>query len=189
MAGNDDPTIHGNRVRGLMRSRPEAVAQKFLWKARNPARGCALVLAERALRPSEFARPRSRRVAGIEVGRRFLLALFRHHRGARAALFTAPAQTLLRDVVLARPAVFPSLTDESLLANGLSHSLRPCELRRCACRRYVGTRAHSYPAWAAADRASDGEVTGFGVRRLYGAIPSIDILQCRVPPSPLRYAT
>src|SRR6516165_1682106 len=88
---------------------------------------------------------RSRRVTGIEVGRSFLFALFRHHRGARAALLTAPAQTLLRDVVFARPAIFPSLTDESLLANGLSHSLRPCELRRCACRRYIGTCAAFIP--------------------------------------------
>ena len=72
-----------------------------------------------------WARPRSRRVAGIEVGRSFLFALFRHHRGARAALLTAPAEPLLRDVVLARPAIFPSLTDEGLLANGLSHSHRP----------------------------------------------------------------
>ena len=71
------------------------------------------------------ARPRSSRVAGIDVGRSFLFALFRHHRGARAALLAAPAQTLLRDVVLARPAIFPSLTYEGLLANGLNHSLRP----------------------------------------------------------------
>jgi hypothetical protein len=72
-----------------------------------------------------WARPRSGRVAGIEVGRSFLFALFRHHRGARAALLTAPAEPLLRDVVLARPAIFPSLTYEGLLANGLNHSLRP----------------------------------------------------------------
>jgi hypothetical protein len=72
-----------------------------------------------------WARPRSRRVTGIEVGRSFLFALFRHHRGARAALLTAPAEPLLRDVVLARPAIFPSLTNEGLLANGLSHSHRP----------------------------------------------------------------
>jgi len=47
---NDGPTIYGNRTRGLMRSRPEGDrSQIFLWKARNPARGCALVQAERAL--------------------------------------------------------------------------------------------------------------------------------------------
>src|SRR6516225_12085007 len=79
-----------------------------------------------------WARPRSGRVAGIEVGRSLQFALFRHHRGARAALLTSPAEPLLRDVVLARPAIFPSLTDEGLLANGLSHSLRLCELRGCA---------------------------------------------------------
>jgi hypothetical protein len=37
------------------------------------------------------------------------------------------------------------LTDESLLANGLSHSLRPCQLRRCVCRRYAGTCAAFIP--------------------------------------------
>jgi hypothetical protein len=72
-----------------------------------------------------LARPRSRCVAGIDVGRSFLFALFRHHRGARATLLTAPAEPLLRDVVLARPAIFPSLTYKGLLANGLNHSLRP----------------------------------------------------------------
>jgi hypothetical protein len=72
-----------------------------------------------------WTRSRSGRVAGIEVARSFLFALFRHHRGARAALLTAPAEPLLRDIVLARPAIFPSLTDEGLLANGLSHGLRP----------------------------------------------------------------
>jgi hypothetical protein len=99
-----------------------------------------------------WARSRSGRVAGIEVRRSFLFALFRHHRGARAALLTAPAEPLLRDVVLARAAIFPALTYQGLLANGLRHTLRPCELRRRACRRYAGTCAHSYPARAVADR-------------------------------------
>src|SRR5262249_38577354 len=57
---------------------------------------------------------------------------------ARAALLTAPAKTVLRDVVLARPPVFAGLADEGLLANGLSHSLRPCALRRRVCRLMPG---------------------------------------------------
>jgi len=97
---------------------------------------------------------------------------------------TAPTEPLLRDIVLARPAIFPSLTYEGLLANGLNHSLRPCELRRCACRRYAGTCAHSYPARAAADRGVGWRMHRFASARLCGAIPSIHVFQCRVPPSP-----
>src|SRR6516162_6494043 len=44
--------------------------------------------------------------------------------------------------------------------------------------------AHSYPARAAADRGVGWPMHRFAPARLYGAIPSIDILQCRVPPSP-----
>jgi hypothetical protein len=76
------------------------------------------------------------------------------------------------------------LTDEGLLANGLSHSLRLCELRRRACRRYAGTCAHSYPARAAADRGVGWRMHRFAPARLCGAIPSIHVRQCRVPPSP-----
>src|SRR5262245_21532465 len=71
------------------------------------------------------APPGSSRVAGVEVGWSLQLALLGHRGAARGALLTAPAETLLRDVVLARPAVFAGLTYEGLLANGLTHSLRP----------------------------------------------------------------
>src|SRR5262245_63513854 len=43
------------RFHAVARSR--AAAEKFLWKGRNLPRGWALVLVERALRPSEFVRP------------------------------------------------------------------------------------------------------------------------------------
>src|SRR6516162_8609747 len=36
-----------------------AAAENFFMERRNPARGCALLLAERTLRPSEFVRPRT----------------------------------------------------------------------------------------------------------------------------------
>jgi len=152
--------------------------------SRGPDRVGAVTVRSGIPRSMALARPGLRRVAGIDVGRSFLFALFRHHRRARAALLAAPAEPLLRDVVLARPAIFPSLTDEGLLANGLSHSLRPCELRRCACRGYAGTCAHSYPARAAADRGVGWRMHRFAAARLCGGIPSIHVCQCRVPPSP-----
>jgi hypothetical protein len=112
-----------------------------------------------------WARPRSSRVARIEVGRSFLFALLRHRRAGPAALLTAPAETVLRDVVFARPAIFAGLADEGLLANRLSHSLRPCELRRRVCRlmRRGSVRCiHTLLAWRPTG-ASDDQFTGFGL--------------------------
>src|SRR5262245_18943847 len=119
----------------------------------------------------------SSRMAGVEGRWSLQFFLFRHHRGAPPALLTAPDETLLRDVVLARPAVFAGLTYEGLPANGLRHGLALVgsvhARSRLVSRR---TCAPSYPGRAATDRASDHERTSFGGRRLRGAIPSIDTL-------------
>src|SRR5262249_2254911 len=148
---------------------------------RAPSIGCGTAACRQAS-PSPIRIPgrpcsASSRVAGIEGRWSLQFALFRHHRGAPPAFLPAPAETLLRDVVLARPAVFAGLTYEGLLANGLSHGLALVNSVD-ARSRLIGRRTcvHSYPGQAATDRASDDERTSFGGRRLRGVIPSIDSL-------------
>src|SRR5262249_58835072 len=53
----------------------------------------------------------------------FQLSRLGHRPSRPGPLLPPPAETVLRDVVLARPAVFAGLADEGLLANGLSHGL------------------------------------------------------------------
>src|SRR5262245_53746646 len=131
----------------------------FFFRVEGPRSAAEPQLVVRRVRPSSGYRggpwSASSRVAGIEGGWSLQFFLFRHHRDAPPALLTAPAETLLRDVVLARPAVFAGLTYEGLLANGLSHGLalvssvdarsRLIGLRTCAIHILAGPRPTGRP--------------------------------------------
>ena len=130
------------------------------------------------------ARQPSGRVPWIERGRGLKFAVFRHFGGIGDAFLAARAQMLARDIVLARPILFPILPDLRLLTNGLSHGFtfrRPgprigLELgsnsgphgdgRRCVTLLYA---LHQFFACS---------------MFLFRAIRNLNSGQCRVPPSP-----
>jgi len=65
-------------------------------------------------------------MAWIERGGSLLPIVLRHQIGARLALLAAPAETFLRDIILAGPALFARLANLGLLANALRHSGLAC---------------------------------------------------------------
>jgi hypothetical protein len=85
----------------------------------------------------------------VEGRWRLQLGVLRHQASARPALLAAPAEALLRDVILARAALLAALPYSRLLANALSHNL---PLGSCR-------PGHLYPANVTTDSAPDGKCT------------------------------
>jgi hypothetical protein len=73
--------------------------------------------------------PDSGRMARVEGAWSLQSAVFGHQVRRRPARLAAPTETLLGDVILARPVSLARLTYSCLFANALSHGLVPC--RRC----------------------------------------------------------
>jgi hypothetical protein len=84
-----------------------------------------------ATKPERLApgQPGSGRMARIEGTWSLQSAVFGHQARRRPARLAAPTETLLGDVILARPVSLARLTYSCLFANALSHGLVPC--RRC----------------------------------------------------------
>ena len=92
-----------------------------------PSAGFFLAATATATRfkPAGPDQPGSSRMAGVEGGWCLQPVVFGHKVRCRASGLAAPAETLLGDVILARPAFLAALTYSCLLANALSHSLVP----------------------------------------------------------------